>query len=163
MNLIRRGFLLFSVPALFACGCNFFANPCASVTCEQGEVCVNGTCVECNGDEDCAAGESCINGACLADCDTNEDCDPGQVCNNGNCESTSECEEDDDCDAGEVCDEATNTCVECDGAVDCNDNDACTADSCAAQACVNAPITCVTAATCPDGCDTACTLGVCTD
>ncbi len=122
MNLIRRGFLLCSLPALFACGCNVFLNPCANVTCDAGEVCVNGECV-----------------------------------------TEAECQTDADCDAGEVCDEATNTCVECDGAADCNDADACTADSCAGQACVNAPIACLSAATCPDGCGVACTLGFCTD
>lgn len=143
MNSIRRVICLCSLTAILACGCNFFFNPCADVTCDAGEVCVNG--------------------ACVRECDTTADCGAGEVCTNGNCVAAGECDSDDDCDAGEVCAEATNTCVECEAAADCDDDDACTTDSCASNVCLNTAIACVTVATCPAGCDVACTSGFCTD
>lgn len=138
--------VLVGLPVIFAWGCSFFFSACANVTCDEGEVCDNGACVPAPG------------------CNNDEDCGAGQVCDNGECVAEGECQSDADCDAGEVCDEATNTCVECDGNEDCDDNNACTADSCAVNTCAHAPIACTTVATCPNGCDNACTLlGVCSD
>jgi Cys-rich repeat protein len=132
-------------PVVLLWGCNFLLSPCANVSCDEGEVCRGGQCVP------------------EPECDSNDDCGAGEVCDNGDCVAEVECDSDADCDAGEVCDEATNTCVECDGDADCSDGNACTADSCVGQTCVNTPIACVTTATCPAACDTACVNGFCSD
>lgn len=59
------------------------------------------------------------------------------------------------CDADQVC--VDGACVECAGQEDCDDQDACTTDSCAGEVgCINAPITCNTAADCPAGCNVSC-------
>lgn len=145
MNQELRRFLLVLVglPAIFASGCNIFFNPCANVTCDDGDVCVNGECVP------------------EPACTNNDDCGAGEVCDNGECVDEPECLSDGDCDGGQVCDEATNTCVECEGNADCDDGDACTTDSCAGLLCLNVPVTCTSVANCPDGCDRVCANGFC--
>lgn len=53
--------------------------------CQARELCVDGRCVECQGDEDCAAGLECDvdAGLCVGEgnCFTDRDCPAGEVCN----------------------------------------------------------------------------------
>jgi hypothetical protein len=81
-------------------------------TCSAAHVCEAGTALD-EGAE-CAGGTgSCTEGTCLADsCTMASDCDDGNVCN-----------------GIEVCD-LTTGCALGDDALDCDDDDACTADSC---------------------------------
>jgi len=116
-----------SCNALFFCSNS--VDPCANVTCDPDEVCVDGACIECFSDADCDGGEVCFN--------------------NGRCV---DCVSDADCDAGEVCDEPTNTCVECFFNNDCDDQNACTADTCVDQKCLNTELTCNVDADCPGQC-----------
>ena len=73
-----------------------------------------------------------------------------------------ECDVDADCAAGEVC--VGGQCrqdVACIDAVDCDDNNACTTDTCTNNNCSSADIRCVTVSDCPAGCNASCTNLVC--
>jgi hypothetical protein len=64
------------------------ADPCEGVTCDEGEVCVDGECVV---DDPCAdvvcdEGQSCVNGECVEDDPCAEvTCSEGETCVDGEC------------------------------------------------------------------------------
>lgn len=95
---------------------------------EKGELCVEGTCLQCRDDSTCAAGQQCKGGRCeqKPECAANTDCAGNKVCRSGKCQI--ECNATADCGAGLKC--AENRCV---------DELACTAtsDCGAGMACVN--------------------------
>ncbi len=81
---------------LFVAGCPFFppSDLCVGVTCDEGETCVDGTCVDDQpadpcADVTCPVGESCVDGACVADepADPCADvtCPVGESCVDGAC------------------------------------------------------------------------------
>lgn len=80
-------------------------DPCAGISCNAGETCVNGTCASndpCAGIS-CNAGETCVNGTCTSnDPCAGISCDAGETCNNGACVSNDPCAGV-SCNAGEVC------------------------------------------------------------
>jgi MYXO-CTERM domain-containing protein len=72
---------------------------CESVVCEQGKVCLEGSCVgPCDGVV-CPKGQVCRVGACVDPCD-GLSCDENQVCTQGVCVDNCQCG---GCKAGETC------------------------------------------------------------
>ncbi len=107
-------------------------DPCASVTCESGEVCVGGVCVIlCSGDADCSSGRPLCDTArgmcveCLGDgdCDNGAFCDGRERCVDSSCQSGVA-----PCDAAD-CDEVSDIC-RCTRDADCDDVLTCTVDAC---------------------------------
>jgi len=112
----------------------------------------SGACVECIAASDCPiqAPVCSPEGTCLA-CTQDSEClaidSAFPICDEqaGICV---QCENQADCQAPTgLCDPATNLCVECYGAGQCNDSNPCTDDECVDTACVNAPNT----GACQDG------------
>lgn len=100
--MLKRGivWLVMSAPLGLVLGGCPPMNECAQdADCTGGNLCVNGSCVECESDADCA-GEVCVGGSCV-ECEADEDCPAGQLCTANN--TCVDCESDDDCDAGESC------------------------------------------------------------
>ena len=136
-------------------------NDCTDDTCDAGACVFTATAAAdaCDASDLCSP-ESCdtATGACVAvdTCAANEVCDPAD----GSC--TTSCTSDADCDAcfGETCDVGgTDLCV-AGTAVDCDDADACTDDSCLDGVCSNDAVVCPTGETCSGGVcavDTSCT------
>jgi hypothetical protein len=140
-------------------------NACNGVeTCDATLGCQPGTPLVCN-DNNACTDDSCspITGCVYTPNDTNpcddaNACTSGDSCVSGVCVATPVvCSNNDACDGLEVCNPGTGLC-EPGTAPNCNDNNACTDDSCdALLGCVNAPNT----NPCDDG--SACTSGdVCT-
>jgi peptidoglycan-associated lipoprotein len=99
---------------------------------EKGEVCVEGTCQQCRGDEQCEAGQQCKGGRCEAkpECAADTDCSGGKICRSGKCEL--ECSAASDCGSGLKC--MRNRCVDqlaCDGPSDCSSGQNCSGGRCA--------------------------------
>ena len=92
----------------------------------------------------------------------NVECDDGEVCENGECVAEP-CETDDDCSQGFCSETLGNICVECILDTHCDDEDACTADTCGNALCSSDAIDCLTADDCPAGCNASCTDGACSD
>lgn len=68
---------------------------------------------------------------------TCEPCDDGDFCNGAETCSASTCDASSPC-PGQMCDETGDACVDCLGAGDCDDSNACTDDACASGACQHA-------------------------
>jgi len=163
MTLFRVLIFLCCVLAIFANGCNPI-DPCAGVTCDPNEVCINGACVECESDADCDPNENCVDGTCevlVTCCDANSNCAPKtcllpNFCVDGACV---DCEITADCDDNELC--LYGSCVAC------NDNNACTRDIRVVDdqtvefVCSYVFFPCVTVADCPPGCNVACLNNTC--
>ena len=71
------------------------SDPCAGVTCDSGESCVDGECRStdpCDG-VTCAGGETCVDGQCVSSdpCD-GVTCEVGETCVEGECVSTDPCD-----------------------------------------------------------------------
>ncbi len=127
-------------------------DPCADVTCDDGETCVDGECVAadpCDG-VTCGDGESCVDGECVATdpCD-GVTCGDGETCVDGECVATDPCDGV-TCGDGETC--VDGECVAadpCDG-VTCGDGETCMDGECVADdPC--AGVTCGTCEECVDG------------
>jgi hypothetical protein len=162
----------------------------ASSECDDGDACttdictVNHACVHspvagcCNTAAECNDGNTCTNDDCdtgthlcshtgVAGCCTSDaQCTDGNVCNGlETCDGTHTCQPGTalDCDDGNAC--TTDSCHPSAGcqhaALDCNDGNACTADGCdPASGCTHTPIACDDNDICTvDGCDftTGCT------
>ena len=106
--------------------------PLTGTSCADGDVC--------NGDEVCDAG-TCVAGTAL-------DCDDANACTADSCDATMGCQNDpltgtacpdgDLCNGDEICNAGT---CEAGTALDCDDSNVCTEDSCeAAAGCMNAPL-----------------------
>ncbi|MGE0790417.1 MAG: MYXO-CTERM sorting domain-containing protein [Sandaracinaceae bacterium] len=132
-------------------------NPCATYSCVAASGCVEmpvaaGTACSdgnaCNGAEVCM-GLTCMAGTAL-DCDdanacTTDTCDMTAGCMNAPVFAGTSCSDGDMCNGDETCD-GSGACMT-GTALDCDDSDECTTDSCeAATGCANAPI-----AMCGDG------------
>jgi hypothetical protein len=101
-------------------------NSCIGVTCEGGQVCSNGVCVDtCAGECPCTPPAICIQNHCVNQCVP--DCDPAH---GKHCGSDDGCDHKcriQDCGAGMTCD-ATDTCVcapDCGATKHCGDDDGC--------------------------------------
>ena len=121
---------------------------CEGVTCEAGQRCVGGTCVDACAGITCPHGQQCVAGRCTALCDVLV-CGENQVCVDGACVAQCPCRR---CADGEVCG-ADGACapVGCD-IVTCDPGFYCSAGACL-DACEGA--------VCPTG--QRCEAGACTD
>ncbi len=121
--------------------CNPVIDPCAGVDCDDGDVC-NGT-------------ATCVDGGCVAG--TALDCDDNNLCTTDSCDAALGClSVFVTCPGGASCDPATGSCVPddlCAGKL-CDDQDACTDDSCVGGNCIFTPISCDDGVACTvDSCD----------
>lgn len=65
-------------------------DPCAGVTCPDGQECVDGTCQpaagDCSSDAECQGDAICVDGTCTSpECQSDSACGEGLVCENGRC------------------------------------------------------------------------------
>jgi len=113
------------------CEDDMCVDPCADVTCEAGETCVNGDCLSCR-DLGCPDGEVCVDGACTADPCEDVTCGATEACVDGTCQDACGAG---DCAAGERC-AADGTC-EADPCadVDCEDGRVCVEGTCRDDPC----------------------------
>jgi hypothetical protein len=105
-------------------------DPCAGVTCDDGNPCTD---------------DACVDGACqfvdnTASCDDGNACTTLDTCSGGACHGAAVA-----CDDASLC--TTDTCDPIEGClhapVDCDDGDACTVESCdPATGCAHAPLDC---------------------
>lgn len=104
---------------------------CANVSCDGGEQCVAGQCVDCYV-LGCPSGEVCLSGVCGQDPCLGITCDDGQACVRGVCAASCS---DSNCPAGQACD-ATGTCAAttCSG-VTCGAGFACVEGQCRVNSC----------------------------
>lgn len=135
-----------------AYGCaytNLGWNSCTSSgQCSPGGACLNGYCwVPCDDGNACTNSENCYSGACQASgiagakyCGGGATCASGSTCVNGYC--TPGCDDGNLCTLADMC--TGGTCAGTQNS--CNDNDACTIDSCN-----NVSGGCVHSALCDDG------------
>ena len=100
---------------------------------DHNEVCVQGQCQECAGDQNCKDGFTCQQNKCVPkpECTTDDQCTGGKKCRAGKC--AFECEQDSDCGAGKCVDHACKigACV--------SDNDCGTGESCQSGTCAPKP------------------------
>ncbi|MBN8609938.1 MAG: hypothetical protein J0L92_05110 [Deltaproteobacteria bacterium] len=80
------------------------SDPCASVTCAEGEHCVSGRCASnpCAG-VTCAEGESCSNGDCVATCRCSSECGSTEHCEGDRCVCTPRCAPGATCGSSDAC------------------------------------------------------------
>src|SRR5437667_426854 len=156
--------------------------------CTHTDACVAGACVGtnpvvCTASDQCHTAGTCdpATGTCSnpakADgtpCTDGNDCKQTDACAAGACVGTNPvvCTASDQCHTAGTCDPATGTCSNppiagckfCSTATDCDDQNACTYDTCVSGVCSNAPIAgctlCATVADCND--HNACTTDSCT-
>jgi hypothetical protein len=131
------------------------ARECDDVACTEGDRCEMGTCqagtpnnAACPDDGNACTAETCEaesgcnrNNAEGASCNDQIGCTSPDACKGGICRGT------DSCGAAGVCSAATGMCTACTGALDCDDRDPCTSDSCVSGMCRYANNT----STCNDG------------
>jgi cysteine-rich repeat protein len=115
--------------------CNVSLHRCQAGTPMDGVACVR----EEDGSDGVCAGGLCASPGCgNGVVDSGEECDDSQNGDNTDgcrddctftCESDAECQNGDACDGAETCTAASHTCASA-AALDCNDGDPCTTDSC---------------------------------
>jgi peptidoglycan-associated lipoprotein len=102
---------------------------------EHNEVCVEGQCKECAGDQNCKPGFICQGNRCVPkpECNKDADCGAGKSCQGGKCVAH-ECEADKDCPAGSKC--RNNSCIQgaCSTNEDCPGGQECLSGTCVAKA-----------------------------
>lgn len=171
MNSFRVRIFLCCAAAILAGGCPSAPSDSCGGTCGADQVCVNGACVQCEGDADCDPDEACVNGTCettLTCCDALTNCAPKSCllpnfCVNGACV---QCEITADCDGNGNCPEGSCLCVN-GSCVPCNDNNVCTSDSRVVNPetvefeCSYALTFCDTVFECPPQCNAACVNNYC--
>jgi hypothetical protein len=166
------------------CDCGHASNPCGFAGAVAGfsvdrMLCSetnNGECLECEGNADCDDDILCTTdacdgatGVCTSESDDANCPDPDF------CDGVDQCiPDDEDADANgclqpgdpcsgatPICDESDDECNGCVSNAECDDDDACTADTCdgGAGTCASAAITCTTTADCPAGCNATCAGG----
>ena len=118
------------------------SNECTTDTCDAATGCVNANnTATCDDGSACTENDVCGGGTCAGtaiSCDdsnecTTDTCDAATGCANTN--NTAACDDGDGCTENDVC--ADGVCT-AGSPRDCNDGNACTADSCVAGECVNA-------------------------
>ena len=124
--------------------------PCGALLCDEA----TDTCVECLGDTDCDDADPCTDNTCNAGtCMTTDNTDP--------CDDGLDCTENDVCQAGVCAGDPIPGCGKCTTALDCDDANPCTDDSCPAGLCVYV----FNSDPCDDGSvctvDDACAAGTC--
>src|SRR5947208_2963251 len=167
--------------------------PCTDgYACTQTDICAAGVCVGtnpvvCTASDQCHTAGACnpATGTCSnptkvdgTPCTDGNACTQTDTCAAGSCVGTNPvvCTASDQCHTAGTCDPATGTCSNppiagckfCSTATDCDDQNACTYDTCVSGVCSNAPIAgctlCATVADCaaPNACQPArCSSGAC--
>lgn len=124
-----------------------------------GQVCVKGTCQQCEKDAQCPIGYLCSSGKCISrTCSTHKDCPDSSICINGLC-SPKSCQDVRSCDSGEACmpvgDHGTKICIPvnkpCINKYDCFGGSLPCHNGLCRQ--------CINSSDCPD--DSFCMMGVC--
>lgn len=149
-------------------------NPCTADTCTVATGCRNlpiANGASCNDPNPCNGSETCQAGICqpsptLLDCSDNnpctvDSCDPLLGCRHLAVPGGTACSDGDVCNGAETC--HSGTCGT-GTALDCDDNDACTSDSCnGLSGCIHAPIAGCISCTTPADCDDSnpCTSDLC--
>ncbi len=120
-----------------AVGCDD-GNPCTTDSCSEADGCVNTPMAgPCDDNNACTLNDSCQDGECgwsaLLNCDdenpcTSDSCDPDAGCTHKL--NTAPCNDEDVCTTGDHC--HLGSCISS-GALGCDDNNPCTADSCDPQ------------------------------
>ncbi len=137
--------------------------------CDDGEMCSDGRCIACMG-EDCDTSREiecvfasecesglCVDGECMAagTCVIDANCVDGQVCMDNKCVVRPECLSDDECGEGRIC----NAAYECEDDVQCRvDSDCGDRMICVMNTCVQCRLSCE----CPNEGDI-CLNGMCTN
>jgi len=113
------------------CEDDMCVDPCADVTCDAGETCVNGDCLTCR-ELGCPDGQLCVEGACTADPCGDVTCGATEACVGGTCQDACGAG---DCAAGERC--AADGSCEADPCadVDCEDGRVCAEGTCRDDPC----------------------------
>ncbi|MBM4355273.1 MAG: hypothetical protein FJ109_16055, partial [Deltaproteobacteria bacterium] len=125
--------------------CGPSGNPCATLTCEDGQcvsVPVEGPCDD---GSICTSGENCVDGACTAE--STLDCDDGNPCTDDSCHkiagclhspNTAPCDDGNACTGNDTC--SNGACVAGSLPPECDDGNPCTDDSChPVQGCMHFP------------------------
>ncbi|MBX7194084.1 MAG: hypothetical protein K1X94_18670 [Sandaracinaceae bacterium] len=102
---------------------------CETATCEAGQVCVGGSCVDACAGVTCPLGQRCELGACIADRCAAVTCGTGSVCHEGMCVDPCDLAM---CDVGERCVSGTCEADPCFG-VDCGADAHCVEGACIAN------------------------------
>ncbi|MBP7148345.1 MAG: DNRLRE domain-containing protein [Acidobacteria bacterium] len=119
-------------------------NPCTDDACDAGTCSHTNNTAPCDDANLCTDDDVCSAGICGGTpiscdnnnlCDGTESCDPQTGCVAG---TPLVCDDGDACDGTETCDPLLG-CQPGTNPLDCNDNDACTSDTCSAGACQHAP------------------------
>lgn len=109
-----------------ACGHKPKSPACeGNADCKDGNVCLNGTCVQCTDDASCGDGKVCRDGACQAkpECVKDADCADGKVCQAGKCQA---CAADNECGPGGKCEAgACHRATACTTDEQCADDEDC--------------------------------------
>ena len=144
--------------------CPVDGNPCTASSCESGQCKVDFTSSACSDGDACTGGDTCSAGVCQpgeakscadANACTEDNCDKASGnCANPPTQAGTPCDDGDGCTNGDKC--LASAC-QAGGSKDCDDDNACTVDSCQTVSglCLNAPIP--NGVPCDDG--TACTVG----
>ncbi|MDD4694985.1 MAG: Ig-like domain-containing protein [Patescibacteria group bacterium] len=132
-------------------------------SCNAGDTCDNGNCLECTDDNNCGPCEACVGGSCQSTCSGYT-----PQCNTAS-NSCVECINDTNCPTGEVC--QSNSCVpgpECTVDNDCGQCEMCVSGSCgficqgSFPYCVNdSCVACTNNSQCTVGCNKTCSGNTC--
>jgi len=103
---------------------------------EHNEVCVDGQCRECAGDQNCKAGFVCQEHRCAPkpECVATKDCGPGKACEGGKC-VVHECDSDASCAKGSRCSDHRCVASGCTSNEDCAMGLHCESGNCVAREC----------------------------
>jgi peptidoglycan-associated lipoprotein len=98
---------------------------------DHNEVCVQGQCQECAGDQNCKEGFSCQQNKCVPkpECTSDSTCTDGKKCRAGKC--AFECESNADCGTGKCANHACLAANACSNDNDCGTGEGCEAGACA--------------------------------
>ncbi len=130
------GLFCTAIDICFGGACIGGNDACPGAVCDEP----NGRCVECLGNLDCDDANVCTDDTCVANvcvhasntlpCDDGLFCTVVDTCSGSVCVGAT-----DPCVAPALCSEATNSCVQCLVAADCDDGNPCTTNGCLAGTC----------------------------
>ena len=121
-SLFSTGLLAASALLLTACPPTYPKGDSDENCKEHNEVCVQGQCLECAGNDNCKPGFVCDQNKCVPkpECTSDGACGEGKKCRAGKCqvEQKSECSSNDDCPSGQGC--TAGRCVTVSSNNDCS-------------------------------------------
>lgn len=133
------GGLCLTLPECYPPGSFLADYPDVVPPCPEGQVCVQGACLDrmtpwtCGSDGDCPPAQRCQSGKCLVACTSDAQCASGLLCNLGLCGPPAACAITSDCPDGELC----NASGICRSRIDClKDSDCAPGKHCTLQQCL---------------------------